>query len=130
MSDITRQDLKTILRFCIHLSRIDDVFHETEKNVLRKFSETIGLSEEERSELMGGDASLGGGLDSLSSEEAKELLMKSLCAVSYVDGQTSRPEVEFIERILARFNKSFFLLPKEDWGQYEDEVFNILDQVV
>lgn len=124
MSDISKEDLKTILLFGIHLARVDDDFHLMEKKVLRRLSEAIGLSEDERKALLEQEVSLGNGLDHLSTDQARETLAKFLCVVSYVDGETSAEEVEFIEKVLSKIGgDSIFLLPKEEWGTYEAEVF-------
>ena len=52
MSDVTRQDLKTILLCAIHLAKVDNEFHLMEKKILRRFSEAMGLQESEREELV------------------------------------------------------------------------------
>ena len=130
MGAVTRDDLKIILKFGVHLARVDGNFHMEEKKVLRKFSEAINLTEEEREELMGGDSSLNHGLGDLSSDTARELLLKALCTVSYVDGFTSDNEVAFIEKVLGKLESGSFLLPKEEWGSYETELFDAISQVV
>lgn len=130
MSAISKNDLKTILTFAIHLAKVDDEFHLMEKKVLRRMSEAIGLSDDERQAMVDRDVSLSSGLDSLSSEPARDLLMKFLCVVSFVDGHTSPEEVSFIEKVLAKFGgESIFLLPKEEWGGYEEEVFEKVSEV-
>ena len=130
MGAVTREDLKVILKFGIHLARLDGNFHMEEKKVLRKFSEAIGLTDDERKELMEGDSSLNHGLEDLSGDPAKELLLKALCAVSFVDGHTSQGEVGFIEKVLGKMEAGFFLLPKEQWGTYEKELFEVISQVM
>ena len=130
MGDITREDLKTILKFGIHLARLDSNFHIEEKRVLRRFSEAIGLTDAEREALMAGDSSLGHGLVDLSSDAAKELLLKTLCIISFVDGHTGPDEVGFIERVIEKMNSTSFLLPKEEWGGYEKEVFDTISKLV
>ena len=127
MSDVTRQDLKTILLCAIHLAKVDNEFHLMEKKILRRFSEAMGLQESEREELVAMGGSLAEDLDSLSSKEARELLLKTLCAVSYVDGHTTPEEVEFIQKAQVRLGIDYPILPKGEWGIYEDEVFRDLE---
>jgi len=127
MGQITREDLKIILKFGIHLARVDANFHLEEKKVLKRFSEAIHITDEEREELMA-DASLQHGLDELASDSAKELLLKTLCAVAYVDGKTTPEEVAFVEKVLGKFEGLSFLLPKEEWGAYEAEIFEIIEE--
>lgn len=126
MGDITREDLKTILKFGVHLAKLDSSFHVEEKKVLRRFSESIGLSDGDREELMGSEAGLSMGLTDLSSDKARELLVKTLCAIAFVDGHTSPNEVEFVEKVLSRMGGTVFLHPKEEWGTYVEEVFSII----
>lgn len=128
MSNVTRQDLKTILLCAIHLAKVDNEFHLMEKKILRRFSEAMGLQLDEREELVAMSGSLAEDLDSLSSNDAKELLLKTLCAVSYVDGRTSPEEIEFIQKALVRLGIDYPIPPKEDWGIYEDEVFRELEE--
>lgn len=123
MSDITRQDLKAILLCAIHLAKVDNDFSLMEKKLLRRFADTIGLKESEREELVAMGGSLASDVDSLSSKSAMELLIKTLCAVSFVDGRTDPEEIEFIEKVLVRTRIDYPIPPKEDWGIYEEEVF-------
>lgn len=123
MSDITRQDLKAILLCAIHLAKVDNDFSLMEKKLLRRFADTIGLKESEREELVAMGGSLASDVDSLSSKSAMELLIKTLCAVSFVDGSTDPEEIEFIEKVLVRTRIDYPIPPKEDWGIYEEEVF-------
>ncbi len=128
MSKISRQDLKTILLCGIHLAKLDDNFHFEEKKFLRRFSESMNLADGEREELLSMGGSLAENLGLLTSDYARELLMKTLCAVSFVDGDTSEDEQEFIERVRVSVYQDFELAPKEEWGALEDEVFTILNQ--
>jgi len=128
MGEITREDLKTILKFGIHLAKLDSSFHIEEKKVLRRFSESIGLTEEERDDLINGQAGLTVGLNDLSGLKSRELLLKTLCAIASVDGHTSPEEVEFVEKVLGKMESSTFLLPKEEWAGYVDEIFSIISE--
>ena len=130
MSDVTRQDLKAILLCAIHLAKVDHDFSLVEKKMLRRFADIIGLEEAEREELVAMGGSLASDVDALSSTDAMELLIKTLCAVSFVDGTTSPEEIEFIEKVLVRTKIDFPVPPKEDWDIYEEEVFTSLKAIV
>ena len=65
----------------------------------------------------------------LESKEARELLVKCLCLVSYADGTLDDEEVAFIEKVLRSVDQTIFILPKEEWGNYESEVFAAVDAV-
>lgn len=126
MSAITRQDLKTILLFATHVAKVDNEFVVQEKELLTKLADAIKLTPQERSDMVGKDASLSDGLNQLSSNEAKQLLVKALCAVSYSDGKAVKVEVDFIQKVIEHFGDSVFVLPKEEWGKYEAEVMKVL----
>jgi tellurite resistance protein len=126
MAAISRDELKTIIRFGIHIARIDGDFAAFEKRVLRRFADTMGLTQPDRDELLKGEASLATGLKSLHSADAKNLLIKTLCAIAHSDGTANKEELEFIEKVISKFSDSVFVYPREEWGQYEDEVVKIL----
>ncbi|MCZ6644874.1 MAG: hypothetical protein O7B79_01405 [SAR324 cluster bacterium] len=126
---ISRQDLKAILVFAIHLSKVDSDFSLQEKKMLKRYADTIGLQEEERAELVGLGGSLDQDADALSSNEAKELLLKTLCAVSFVDGNTTDDEVDFIQKVQLKLGIDYPLPVKADWGGFEEEVFTTLEEV-
>jgi uncharacterized tellurite resistance protein B-like protein len=130
MSEITRKDLKAILLCAIHLAKVDNDFSLMEKKLLRRYADTIGLEESEREELVAMGGSLASDVDSLSSKGAMELLIKTLCAVSFVDGSTDPEEIEFIQKVLVRTGIDYPVPPKEDWGIYEEEVFKELKAIV
>jgi len=127
MPDITRDDLKIVLAFGIHIAKIDDDFAVWEKRILARFAEAISLTEEERAELANTKVSLSDGLDRLSSQDAKYLLLKTLCAVSHSDGEAHQAEIDFISRVFAKLGDQMFMLPRNEWGVYEGEVFGILE---
>ena len=52
MSNISRQDLKTILLCAVHLAKVDNEFHMMERKILRRISEAIGLKFDEREDLV------------------------------------------------------------------------------
>ena len=110
MGSITRQDLKTILLFGVHIAKIDDDFAPFEKKILKRFSDEMGLTEEERIDLIVQEVSLGKGLMSLSSDSAKHLLVKTLCAVSFVDGAADKTELDFIEKVINTIGGAFFFV--------------------
>ncbi len=127
MSNITRDDLKTILMFGLHISKVDNDFDIWEKKILKRFSDAIRLTDDEREGLGKISVSLGKGLNSLSSDEARNLLIKTLCAVSYADGVNKPEEVDFIEKVFSKAGGTIMVLPRDEWGTYERELFDELE---
>lgn len=126
MGAISRDELKTIIRFGIHIARIDGNFDAFEKRVLKRFADTMGLTQPERDELLKGEASLATGLKALQTKEAKNLLLKSLCAIAHADGTANKEELEFIQKVIGKISDSVFVDAREEWGRYEDEVVKII----
>lgn len=127
MAAISRDELKTIIRFAVHIARIDGSVDAFEKKVLRRIADTMGLTPQDRTALLQGEASLASGLKSLHSSDAKNLLVKTLCAIAHADGTANKNELEFIQKVVAKFSDSVFVYPREEWGQYEDEVVRIIE---
>ena len=75
---------------------------------------------------MGG--SISENLHLLTSDYAKELLVKTLCAVSFVDGDTGPEEIAFINKVKENVAADFPLPPAKEWGGFEEEVFSIVEQ--
>ena len=130
MSAVSREEFKLILLFCVHLAKIDEDFSFPEKKLLSRFTETLKLAEAERAVLLEGEFSLVEGLKNLASEGAREMLVKCLCLVSYADGVHHPEEVAFIEKVMRSINQTIFILPKEEWGNYESEVFSAVEAAV
>ena len=130
MSTVSREDFKRILLFCVHLAKIDKDFSFPEKKLLSRFAEALKLGEAERTELLGGEFSLVEGLKNLKTEMGRELLVKCLCLVSYADGTLDPEEVAFIEKVMQAINQTIFILPKNEWGNYESEVFSAVEAAV
>ncbi len=128
MSDLNRDDLKIILLFGIHLAKIDGDFAVWEKKILARFADAMKLTEREKSEMVHQEISLSQGLRRLSGQEAKSLLVKTLCAVSHSDGDTHPNEVDFIHKVVERLETQVFILPQGEWGTYEDEVITELNE--
>ena len=124
MTDYTRDDLKIILSFGVHLAKLDKVFDPFEKKVLGRFADAMNLEATEKSQLLQREVSLGEGLRSLSGQSARILLLKTLCAVSHSDGESSSEEMEFIEHVIETIGSQVFVLPRAEWGVYEDEVLS------
>ena len=124
MSAVSREDFKRILLFCVHLAKVDRDFSFPEKKLLSRFAEALKLEQAERAELLQGEFSLVEGLKNLVSKEARELLVKCLCLVSYADGTLDNEEVALIEKVMRSVDQTIFILPKEEWGNYESEVFS------
>lgn len=129
MSAISRDELKTILAFGVHIAKLDKNFDIWERKILAHYAEAMQLSPEERQALVTQRFSLGKGLNALTSDEARVLLVKLMCAVSFVDGTASDLELEFIERVVTKLKSQVFILPREEWGRYEKEVFKTLEDL-
>ena len=129
MPDITREDLKVILLFGIHIAKIDDDFAVWERQILSRFADAMGLTEEEKLELGKQQVSLASGLQKLSSKDAKSLLLKTLCAVSHSDGEAHDAEIDFISKVFLKLGDQMFMLPRSEWGVYESEVFSVLEEL-
>ena len=130
MSGLTRDDLKTILQFGIHIAKIDGDFAVWEKKVLARYADAMKLTEGERTAMAQQNLSLAKGLDSLSSNEAKHLLLKTLCSVAHSDGVPHDTEVDFIQKVVERLGGQIFILSKDEWGRYENEVMDTIAEVV
>lgn len=126
MSELTREDLKTVLLFGIHIAKIDGEFDVWEKKLLARFADAMGLTPEEREEMTTQKISLANGLSKLTSQQAKTLLWKTLCAVSYSDGDAHEAEIDFIHKVIEKVGGGVFLLATKDWGTYEQEVLDEL----
>ena len=130
MSRLTRDDLKTILQFGIHIAKVDGDFAVWEKKVLARFADAMKLTEPERAQMVGENLRLAQGLASLSSAEAKHLLLKTLCAVAHSDGVPHEAEVDFIQKVMQRLGGQIFILSKDEWGTYEKEVIKTIKEVM
>lgn len=126
MSELTREDLKTILLFGIHIAKVDGEFDVWEKKILARFADAMGLTDAEKEQMTHQKISLAGGLKQLSGQRAKTLLWKTLCAVSHSDGETHETEVDFIHKVLDKVGGQIFLHAVKDWGAYEQEVLDEL----
>jgi tellurite resistance protein len=130
MSAISRDDLKIILRFGVHVGKVDSNLVAWEKRLLGRLTQAMQLSEAEKTVMVDKELSLRQGLAALSGTEAQTLLLKTLCAVAHSDGVTHEREVGFISRVLERLGSQVFLLPKEEWGEYESEVVEHFSRVL
>ena len=126
MDGLTREDTKTVLSFALHLARIDNQFDAWEKRALKNIAEAMKLSDTERSELAAEKISLASALQSLSSADAKALLVKTLCFVASSDGEASEKENEFITKVIKASGEQIMILPQIEWENYESEVLNTL----
>ena len=126
MSELTRDDLKTILLFGIHIAKVDGNFDVWEKKILARFADAMGLTEAEKEQMAHQRTSLADGLGHLSGQKAKTLLWKTLCAVSHSDGEAHETEMDFIYKVLDKVGGQIFLHAVKDWGAYEQEVMDAL----
>ena len=129
MSELTREDCIIILQFGIHIAKIDGDFDVWEKKVLKRFADAMGLTEQEKTEMLNKTISLAHGLEKLSSIEARSLLLKTLCAVSDSDGEAHETEIEFINKVIEKLGSQVFVLPRSEWKVYQDEVISTLQSM-
>lgn len=123
---MTRDDCKTILVFALHVARVDQEFVGFEKDVLRRLTDAVELSEQEKDELLRRKFSLGEGLGNLSGADAAQVLVKTLCAVAHADGKRHDAEFDFIRKVNAQLDQPVELPPWEAWQQFEPEVMEAL----
>lgn len=126
MEAISRDELKVILMFAFHVAKVDQEIAGLERKILKRYMELIGLTQEERMELMGSDKSLSHRLETLTSPEAKQLLVKTLCAVAHSDGVMHEREGDFIRKVNGQLGNAVDIQPFEDWEMYEKEVLEQL----
>ena len=129
MGSISREDLRIILAFALHTAKVDNEFAQSEKVVIKHYLDLIHLSEAERKDLASQQLSLSEALGHLSSQAAKELLVKTICAVAHSDGVMRESETEFVRRVNHQLHTAMTLLPQDRWGEYESEIVKILGQV-
>ena len=129
MEEVSRNDLKIILMFGLHLAMADNDFTLQGKNFLGGFFRKLRLSESEKKEVARRQISLAEYLGKLSSEAATEQLVEFLCAVSRVDGKMDEAEIEFIEKVHSLLKRKKPLLPLEEWGEYEERATAQLDRI-
>ncbi len=89
----------------------------------------MGLTEAEKAQLAAERLSLSDGLRQLSGQQAGTLLLKTLCAVAHSDGRMHPAEVEFVHKVTQRLGGEAFVLPQSEWGAYEREVFDALNEL-
>ena len=126
MGKLSRQELKVILLFGIHIARIDGEIAPFERKMLARFADAMKLTQEERGSLLTHKFSLLDGLRQLQNTDAKQLLLKTLCAIAHCDGDTADVEVDFINKVTEKMGTAVFILPRAEWGRYEEEVFQDL----
>jgi len=126
MADLTRDDLKTILVFALHVARVDDNLAGIEKTILGRYIEVTHLDENERRELAQQSHSLSHDIDGLSGPDAGSLLVKTICAVAHADGIKHAMEDSFIRKVNAQLGNVVPLPPFDEWGDFADEVLAIL----
>lgn len=121
-----RDDCKTILVFALHVARVDQEFVGFEKDVLKRLTDAVQLSEQEKDELLRRKFSLGEAMGNLSGPDASEVLVKTLCAVAHADGKRHDAEFDFIRKVNAQLNEPLDLPPWEEWNRFEPEVLEAL----
>jgi len=126
MSAISREELLTIMLFGLHIAKIDNNMDVWERKMLVRFAEAIHLTDEERVGLSKGGVSLSEKMKNLNTIESRQLLVKMLCAVCFADGAANAHELGFIEKVVSKLGSEVFVLPREEWGLYEGEVFKTL----
>ena len=126
MANLTQRDIEIILTFALHVAKVDHDFDIYERKILRHLVEVMGVTREMQNELLKGETFLNDELGNLSTQEAQELLVKTMCAVAFANGDIHQAEAEFITKVNGRLGKPVSLLPWEAWSTYEPEVMALL----
>lgn len=126
MTNISRDDLLLILRYSLHLAKADDDVSSLEKNLIRLMVQKLDLSPEERRALSTTPLDPDKDHENLSDEEAKRLLIRTLCAISHSDGILHYSENQFINETNKQLGHPEELRPWEEWMRYEEEVIQTL----
>lgn len=125
-SELSKSDLRTILLVGVHLAKVDGEFHWEESRVLQMINDILELTTEERQELLRSGFNLKEGLDALTTSKARELLVKTLCAIAHSDQNIHGAELEFIDKIKNNVGILLEIKPPGMWHEYEVEVAEIL----
>ena len=126
--EVTRPDLRNILLVGIHLSKVDKDFNWEEARILNKINDILQLTSEEKRELLHEGFNVMEGLDTLVTAKARRLLVNFLCAIAHSDQVIHGSEVEFINRVNARFGNLVTIKPLDAWHEYEEEVAKFLQE--
>ncbi len=126
--EVTMSDLRNILMVGIHLAKVDKDFDWEEARILNKINDIIQLTSEEKQELLRKGFNVMKGLDALVNAKARRLLVKFLCAIAHSDQVLHGSEVEFINKVNARFGNLVTMKPLGAWHEYEEEVAEILQE--
>ena len=129
MGSINKDDLKTILSFALHVARVDFELAPMEKNVIKRFIDMAHIDHNEIEDLTHHEFSLAEGLQSLSSNEAKVLLIKTMCAVAFSDGKNRDEENTFIYKVNRQLGDLVDLGEWDDWSSYEGDVIEVLNTI-
>lgn len=129
MSDVTREDAKTVLLFSLHLARIDSQFDAWEKKTLQKIAQVMKLSDAEMGALSSEKISLSQSLGAISGVAAMDLLAKTLCVIASSDGIASDNESQFIKKVVKASGHDITIGPETEWEKYEAEVLRILGEI-
>lgn len=112
----------SILLAAVHMAKVDRQFVVEEHKLLAQLMSDMGLTEEERRGLLTEEAPLSEVVARLSSEEADQLLVKTMCAVASADGMVAESEKGFLNRVHNSATPCLDLPPEEDWRDFLDEV--------
>ena len=119
---VTRDDLVTILRIGIHVAKVDSSFDDMEKHLLLRLARAMKISDEERATMQQDGAKLSELIGRLSSQEARELMVKAVCVVAESDGRVQDTEHSFFGKILHTAAPDLEVPPVEQWGDLITDV--------
>ena len=126
MNQISKRDFEIILTFALHVAKVDMEFDIYERKILRHLVEVMGLTDEMKHHELSGQTFLNEELEEISSQEARVLLVMTMCAVAFANGTIHETEAEFINKVNARLGHPVELKPWEQWSAYEPEVISRL----
>ena len=102
------------------------LFRSYEKKILNHLVKLVGISRDVNASQPDVPSSLNEELTELSSDVAKSVLIKTMCAVADANGILHEAEIAFINKVNTRLEHPIILLPREKWRCYEPEVLDFL----
>lgn len=101
LKELNKDEANAFLNLVSIFARIDNEFAKEEKALLDEYKEELGLVDSEIQEMVYEDI-----IESLksSSDRARRIIYFELVGLALVDGEYEEEEVDFLEKIAAKFN--------------------------
>ena len=123
---MNRADLETIFIAAFGVARADRRVVDKEKELLDMFARVLNVDETRIAALLDHEIGLEEAAKHMSTPQAQEFLIKSMCAVAFADGQQKFEEVSLIGNVNGALPDPLELLPWNQWEQYVEEVTTTL----